>query len=358
MVYLKRLWLQDFRNYSVQEKAFDRGTNVIFGQNGQGKTNLLEAIYYMGSAVSFRGAPTEALIRKDLDTAIIRAEIQHEERELLVEAEISNRHQNSIAINKQKIRPIRNLVGLIPMTIFGPDDLTLVKEGPSNRRTYIDELLVRTHPKHLKKRTDLESVLKQRNSFLKQQKGYLSTQNQDILKVWSEQFSTLSEEWGLLRQETLEEIQDLAQKAYENLVGGTENLEIIYNPRWLQEGLLSLLKETEKDEVRRGTTLIGPHRDDVEILLDGMPARTHASQGEQRTIALSLRVAGHHLLHKLHKTKPLLLLDDVFSELDNDRTERLLHLLVADQTFITTAIEPKIIQQNMYHEIKEGKIVL
>ena len=244
------------------------------------------------------------------------------------------------------------------MTIFGPDDLTLIKEGPSNRRTYIDELLIRTHPKHLQERTDLDSVLKQRNAFLKQQKGYLPDQKRDILTVWNQQFVTLSEQWGRLRQQTLVKIQDLAQKAYENLVGGTEKLEITYNPRWLQEGLLSLLKEAERDEVRRGTTLIGPHRDDIEILLDGMSARTHASQGEQRTIALSLRVAGHHLLHKVHKTKPLLLLDDVFSELDSDRTERLLHLLVADQTFITTAIEPKIIKQNKYHEIKEGKILI
>ena len=358
MVYLKQLWLQDFRNYSAQETAFQKGTNVIFGQNGQGKTNLLEAIYYMGSAVSFRGAPTEALVQQGLDTAIIRAEIQHEERELLVEAEISNQRQNSISINKQKIRPIRNLVGLIPMTVFGPDDLTLVKEGPSNRRTYIDELLIRTHPKHLKERTDLESVLKQRNAFLKQQKGFLSTQNKDTLTVWSEQFANLSEQWGALRQKTLVEIEDLAQKAYKNLVGGTEKLKITYNPNWLQQGLLPLLKEMEIDELRRGTTLIGPHRDDIEILLDDMPARTHASQGEQRTIALSLRVAGHHLLHKVHKTKPLLLLDDVFSELDSDRTERLLHLLVADQTFITTAIQPKIIQQNMYYEVKEGKILI
>ena len=244
------------------------------------------------------------------------------------------------------------------MTIFGPDDLTLVKEGPSNRRTYIDELLIRTHPKHLQERIDLESVLKQRNAFLKQQKGYLPNQKQDILTVWNHQFAALSEQWGRLRQQTLVEIQDLAQKAYENLVGGTEKLEITYNPKWLQEGLLSLLKEAERDEVRRGTTLIGPHRDDIEIFLDSMPARTHASQGEQRTIALSLRVAGHHLLHKVHKAKPLLLLDDVFSELDSDRTERLLYLLVADQTFITTALEPKIIQQNKYHQIKDGKILI
>ena len=358
MVYLKKLWLQDFRNYSAEEIAFGKGTNVIFGQNGQGKTNLLEAIYYVGSAVSFRGAPTEALIQKGIDTAIIRAEIQHEDRELLVEAEISTQRQNSIAINKQKVRPIRNLVGLIPMTIFGPDDLTLVKEGPSNRRTYIDDLLIRTHPKHLKKRTDLELVLKQRNAFLKQLKGYVSNQNLDTLTIWSEQFAALSEQWGALRQETLMDIQDLAQKAYENLVGGTEKLVISYNPKWLQDGLLPLLKEAETDEVRRGTTLIGPHRDDIEIFLDGMPARTHASQGEQRTIALSLRVAGHHLLHKIHKAKPLLLLDDVFSELDSDRTERLLHLLVADQTFITTAMEPQIIEENTYREIKEGKVLL
>ncbi|MBT94962.1 MAG: hypothetical protein CL431_03220 [Acidimicrobiaceae bacterium] len=357
MVHLRQLWLQNFRNYSSEEIIFSKGTNVLFGQNGQGKTNLLEAIYYLGSATSFRGAPVDALIKKDFDTAVIRAEIEHEERDLLVEAEISALRQNTIAINKQKIRPIRNLVGLIPMTIFGPDDLTLVKEGPSNRRTYIDELLIRTHPKYLKKRTDLEAVLKQRNAFLKQTKGYLSREGRETLSVWSEQFATLSHEWGELRKKTLITIQELAQTAYTSLAGTKEVLELTYTPSWLERGLLSLLNESENDELRRSTTLIGPHRDDIEICFDGMPARTHSSQGEQRTIALSLRVAGHHLLHEIHKTKPVLLLDDVFSELDAKRTERLLHLLVADQTFITTATEPQIIEENAYREIKNGKIL-
>ena len=357
MVQLKQLWVKNFRNYFSEEIQFHPGTNVIFGVNGQGKTNLLEAIQYLGSGTSFRGSPAEALIQKNHDTAVVRAEITHDDRLLLVEAEISNLRQNSIAINKQKIRPIRNLVGLIPMTIFGPDDLTLVKDGPSYRRSYIDELLIRTHPKYVKKRLDLESLLKQRNAFLKQAKGYLTNEGKNTLSVWNEQFADASQEWGQLRKETLKNLQHLAQKAYEDLTGKPEDLTITYNPEWLTKGLLSSLKEIENDELRRATTLIGPHRDDIEIFLAEMPARTHASQGEQRTIALSLRVAGHLFLYEVHKAKPLLLLDDVFSELDTERTERLLHLLVADQTFITTAIEPKYIDANTYYEIQNGKVV-
>ena len=356
MVHVRHLWLQNFRNYKEQEISFTKGTTIVFGANGQGKTNLIEAINYLGTASSFRGAPIDALIRNTCETAVIRAEVSHQERELLVEAEISKSRQNSISVNKQKIRPIRNLVGLIPITVFGPDDLSLVKEGPSLRRNYIDDLLVQIHPKNMKIRMDFEMVLKQRNALLKQAKGRLNNEEEKTLEVWTEQFDSLGHEWGEKRKETLAEINKGVKTAYMELAGDKKGIALNYQPPWLEKGLKNSLLSVKTDELRRGTSLIGPHRDEIEINLGNMPARTHASQGEQRTIALALRVAGHHLLNDVHKTKPILLLDDVFSELDEDRTQALLKLLVADQTFITTAIHPEKIMTSTYLTVKEGEI--
>ncbi len=356
MVHVRRLWLQNFRNYKDEEITFSKGTTIVFGANGQGKTNLIEAINYLGTATSFRGIPAEALIRDTTETAIIRAEIIHQERELLVEAEISKIRQNSISVTKQRIRPIRNLIGLIPITVFGPDDLSLVKAGPTGRRNYIDDLIVQTHPKNMKLRMDLETVLKQRNALLKQGKGRLNKEEEKTLDVWSEKFNDLSHEWGTKRKNTLIQITQSAKKSYLELAGNKKEIELIYKPEWMEKGLQNTLLTIRNDEIRRGTTLIGPHRDEIHIELANMPARTHASQGEQRTISLALRVAGHHLLNDVHKTKPILLLDDVFSELDEYRTKALLQLLVADQTFITTALEPEKISTSKYLYVKEGKI--
>ena len=356
MVHVQSLWLQNFRNYKEQEIVFGLGTTVIFGDNGQGKTNLIEAINYLGTAASFRGVPTEALIRDTTEAAIIRGEVIHEQRNLLVEAEISKTRQNSIAVNKQKIRPIRNLVGLIPIPIFGPDDLSLVKAGPSERRNYIDNLLIQIHPQNMKTRMDLESVLKQRNALLKQAKGRLNKEQETTLDIWTTQFDLLAHQWAEKRKNTLIALAESVKNAYEELAGKGKEPNLIYQPDWFQKGLKTTLHSVQNDEIRRGTTLIGPHRDEITIELGGMAARTHASQGEQRTIALALRVAGHQLLKETHKTKPVLLLDDVFSELDDTRTKALLELFVADQTFITTAINPEKIPTSNYLYIKNGEI--
>ena len=357
MVYLKHLWLQDFRNYQEIDLPLPEGQIILLGDNGQGKSNLLEAVGYLGMARSFRGVPTEALIRKDCETAIIRADIQHVNRALLVEAEISRARQNKVFINKQKITPLRNLNGLIPITIFGPDDLNLIKSGPSIRRNYIDDLLVQLHPKNIQTRIDIEQVLKQRNALLKQARGRLTEDINVTLQVWDEKLHSLSEEWGQERKSILKEINAYAEQAYLELSGGKVSLELIYDPPWLEQGLLHVFQQVRDDELRRGTTLAGPHRDEINVFLSGLPARTHASQGEQRTIALSLRIAGHLLLENVHQTKPLLLLDDVFSELDSNRAKGLLDLLVADQTFISTAIKPEYIDSSSQIHIHQGKIL-
>jgi DNA replication and repair protein RecF len=357
MVYVQQLWLQNFRNYAEVNLSISSGQILLIGDNGQGKSNFLEAIGYLSTGKSFRGIPTEALIKQDCDNAIIRAEVSHTGRELLVEVEISRARQNKIFINKQKISPIRNLTGMIPATIFGPDDLTLVKNGPSVRRTYLDDLLVQLHPKNIQIRADLEQVLKQRNALLKQAHGRLTEDIASTLQVWNEKFHYLSHEWGKARQTTINAINSFAADAYMELAGSCTPLKLIYDPEWLECGLLEALKLQEKDELRRGTSLVGPHRDEITIMLSGLPARTHASQGEQRTIALSLRIAGHELLKETHNTNPLLLLDDVFSELDIKRAKRLLKLLVADQTFISTAIAPEEISGSTQIHIDGGKIL-
>ena len=356
MVYVKHLWLQNFRNYEDVNISLSTGKIVLFGDNGQGKSNLLEAIGYLGTAKSFRSVPSEALIKQECDVAVIRAELQHLDRELLVEAEIAKARQNKIFVNKQKISPMRNLIGLIPVTIFGPDDLNLVKSGPSIRRNYIDDLLVQIHPRNIQIRADLDQVLKQRNALLKQARGRLTDEIQSTLQVWDEKFHVLGHQWGEERQKTIEEINKYAEKSYGDLAGAQVSLDLSYQPEWLEKGLKEELHLVRDDELRRGTSLVGPHRDEINISLSDLSARTHASQGEQRTIALSLRIAGHQLLKRIHSTNPLLLLDDVFSELDSNRAKGLLELLVADQMFISTAIEPEYTLTSTKIRIHEGKI--
>lgn len=357
MVYVQQLWLQNFRNYSEANLSISPGQILVVGDNGQGKSNLLEAIGYLGTAKSFRGIPADALIKQDCDNAIIRAEVSHTGRDLLVEVEISRTHQNKIFVNKQKISPLRNLIGMIPTTIFGPDDLDLIKNGPSVRRAYLDDLLVQLHPKNIQLRADLEQVLKQRNALLKQARGRLTDDIAVTLEVWNDKFHHLSHQWGKARQKIVNDINSFAADSYMELAGVPSPLKLIYDPEWLEHGLLEVLKLQEKDELRRGTSLVGPHRDEITITLSGLPARTHASQGEQRTIALSLRIAGHELLKETHNTNPLLLLDDVFSELDMKRAKRLLKLLVADQTFISTAIAPEETSEGTQIYINKGQIL-
>ena len=177
------------------------------------------------------------------------------------------------------------------------------------------------------------------------------------LQVRDEKFNDLSHQWGQERQKTLKNINGYATNAYSDLSGGETSLHVSYNPEWLKNGHSESLQQVREDELRRGTTLVGPHRDEINISLSELPARTHASQGEQRTIALSLRIAGHQLLKNVHNTNPLLLLDDVFSELDTSRAKSLLELLVADQTFISTAIEPDYAVESTQVRIHGGTIL-
>jgi len=336
-VQLQRLWLADFRSYDVAELAFSPGLTAVLGANGQGKTNLLEAIGYLATLSSFRGAPTEALLRQGADQAVIRAEGVREDRQLLIEAELNRVGRNRIQVNKQRLSRSRDLLGALRVTVFAPDDLVLVKGGPAERRGYLDDALVAEHPRHDALRTDLDKVLRQRNALLKQAGGRLTPDIENTLDVWDAKLTQTGELLVAARVALLDRLRPTLSKAYDQVAHVSAEVTITYESSWQGVGLGQALADARTDDLRRGVSTVGPHRDELELRIGGLPARTHASQGEQRSYALALRLAAHEVITEATGSPPILLLDDVFSELDPDRSDALLAHLPPGQTVLTSA---------------------
>ena len=337
-MFVSRLELTDFRNYARLELDLAEGVTAIIGANGQGKTSLTEALSYLATLKSFRGVPTEAMIRTGADAAIVRATIIHPDgREILVEAELSRVGRNKAQVNRQQLTKSRDLLGVVRTTVFSPEDLGLVKESPEVRRTFLDDALVAVSPKLDQLCGEVDRVLRQRNALLKQAGGRLTADIETTLDVWDERFVECGTALGNERAQMVATIQPLVQRAYEDLAERNTPLELSYDPQWRRDGLAASLTAHRHDDVRRGTSTVGPHRDDVEMTLNGLPARTHASQGEQRTLALALRLAVHRLVTEVTAGPPVLILDDVLSELDPQRAAALLGHFPEGQVLITTA---------------------
>ncbi len=333
-----RLELVDFRNYTSAVFDLRRGTTAIVGRNGQGKTNLAEALAYLATLESFRGAPLDALVRMGADAAIIRATVLHDDdREVLVEAEISRLGRNRVLVNRQKLGRARDLLGVVRVTVFSPDDLAIVKEGPGGRRRFLDDTLVALAIKYDAMRLEFDRVIKQRNTLLKQAGGRLDEGAELTLDVWDMKLAELGDAFGHARAVLVARLDPMVLEAYEQLAGTATPIEVRYEPPWRRSGLAAALAAARRDDVRRGVSSVGPHRDDIELMINGMPARTHASQGEQRTLALALRLAAHRLVAERTGSAPLLVLDDVLSELDAGRSTALLSHLPVGQVVLTTA---------------------
>jgi len=336
-VRLHRLWLTDFRNYtSAEVELAPAGLTVLVGGNGQGKTNLIEAVGYLATLDSFRGAPTDALVRAGCATAVVRAEAERAGRELLVEAEITAGGRARTLLNHQPLRRASELLGAVRVSVFSPDDLELVKGGPAGRRRYLDNTLVGLHPRNAPMRTDLERILRQRNALLKQCRGRLDESAGTTLDVWDTKLAATGEAMAEARVELVAGLAGPLSRAYDQLAGTPADVEVVYERSW--RGRLSeALAAARPDDVRRGVSTVGPHRDDVRLGIAGMPARTHASQGEQRSLALALRLAAHRITAEAVGESPVLLLDDVFSELDAARAAALVAHLPEGQVLLTTA---------------------
>lgn len=363
-MHLRRLWLTDIRCHASIELVFDDATTAILGDNGCGKTTVLEAVGWLATLRSFRGVPDRALVRSGCELGVIRAEIEQwaegpggtqTSRTILIEAEVRAAGKKRVFIDRQPLRRSRELLGALRVTVFTPDDLELVKGGPGSRRGYLDELLVAAGPRYDTVCREYDRVLRHRNALLRS--GMRGPDDRGTLDIWDDQLVRVGAALVSGRRKLLERLAGPLQEAYANL--GGENFEVagryqfswdvdtdeviepLVGERATEQALAEVFREAllrkRKQEIDRGTTLVGPHRDDWRITIDGLDARFHASQGEQRSLALALRLAGHQVITDIVDAQPILLLDDVFSELDPSRASALARELPSGQTLLTSA---------------------
>ncbi|MFE5861437.1 DNA replication/repair protein RecF [Streptomyces virginiae] len=356
-MHVSHLSLADFRSYARAEVPLDPGVTAFVGPNGQGKTNLVEAIGYLATLGSHRVSSDAPLVRMGADRAIIRAAVTQGERQQLVELELNPGRANRARINRSsQVRP-RDVLGIIRTVLFAPEDLALVKGDPGERRRFLDELVTARSPRMAAVRSDYERVLKQRNTLLKsaamaRRHGGRSL-DLSTLDVWDQHLARVGAELLAQRLDLIATLLPLADKAYEQLAPGGGPLGLAYRSsvgepvdsgaartrEALCEALLAALAEVRKQEIERGVTLVGPHRDDLVLRLGELPAKGYASHGESWSYALALRLASYELLRS-EGSEPVLILDDVFAELDTRRRERLAELVApGEQVLVTAAVD-------------------
>jgi DNA replication and repair protein RecF len=316
-----------------------QGTTVITGPNGTGKTSVLEALVYLGSQRSFRGAPREALVRQGAERAIIRAELETDSSPTLVESEIVTAGRSRTQVNRKTAQGREALHAAVPCTIFSPEDLAIVGGGPKVRRQLLDDALALVDASGARAADETERILRQRAALLRQSGGRISGDVASTLDVWDQRLADAGTALALAREELVQALEGFVGPAYARLAGVADQVVVSlhYERSWSGD-LLDALAAARTDDLRRAVTTIGPHRDELVLAIDGREARTHASQGEQRCLALALRIGVHQLVVARTDLVPTLLLDDVFSELDPARSRALVAELPTTQSILTTAV--------------------
>ena len=351
------LWLNDFRCFTEALVEPDpHGLTVLRGPNGSGKTSVLEAVGWLATQRSLRGATRDVLVRIGASRAILRAETVTGERRVLVEAELPATGTARAQVNRQPVRRRADLAEAVRVTVFSPDDLHLVQDGPAGRREYLDEVLVDRHPRFEVLTSEVDRVLRQRTSVLRQAGNRLDADIVATLDVWDDRLATAGSELADARHALVAELAPLVADAYGHLAGSSEPVTLSYRRSW-EGSLADALGSRRAEDLRRQVTSVGPHRDELDIGVGPGPARTHASQGEQRCVALALRLATHELRRRDQAEPPVLLLDDVFSELDARRSACLVEQLPAGQVLLTTAVDPPpAVTPDRVVEVTEGKL--
>jgi DNA replication and repair protein RecF len=336
--------LVNFRSYSQLEWGPDPGVNLLVGPNGAGKTNLLESVAYLATLKSFRSVSDVGLIADEADSAVIRAGLTGDERERLVEIEIPRHGVRRTQVDKTRLRRTADLLGVVRVIAFLPDDLDLIKRGPTYRRDLLDDIAVQLWPAAHLDQDEYERSLRQRNAFLKQ--GQL---DDATLSVWDSRLSQAGGRVLARRARVIENLSAKLDQAYGEIARAETNAAFTYTPTWSGDldqssaaefggRLAEALEASRRVDYERRMTTVGPHRDEPGFSIDGHEARTHGSQGEQRTMALAVKLAAHRAVGSAVGEPPLLLLDDVFSELDPERAKALADALPEKtQTMITSA---------------------
>jgi DNA replication and repair protein RecF len=345
-MYVRRLELVDIRSYERVAVDLQPGPNVLVGPNGVGKTNLVEAMGYVATLESHRVATDAPLVRSGADRGVIRCAIVHEGRELLVELEIVPGRANRARLGRAPVRRARDVIGALRLVLFAPEDLSLVRGDPAERRRYLDELLILRQPRMAGVRADYERVLKQRNALLRT--SYLSRRvnrtagDLSTLDVWDQHLAQHGATLLAARLALVDALAPHLAKAYDAVSAGVGAATAVYQstaPEPTVDAILAALQEARPKEVERGVTLVGPHRDELLLSLGQLPVKGYASHGESWSYALAMRLAAYELL-RADGIEPVLILDDVFAELDNGRRERLATLIAdAAQVVVTCAVE-------------------
>lgn len=342
-MWLRWLEVRDLRCYHRLRFDPDPETNILVGENGSGKTSLLEAVAYLGLLRSFRGTPDDSIIREGAAAAVIRGEFEGRSGQVRVEVELPASGRRRVLRNGKRPARNRDLLTEVPVVAFQPDDLDLVKRGPSLRRAYLDDLAAQLWPQAVADQAEFDRALRQRNSLLRREGPGTDP---ITLDVWDERLATSGARVMWHRSRVMHELDGPLAEAY-RLVGAEGYVTWRYLTNWdgadrpgpdeMEGALRSALSDGRRKDLERRVTSVGPHRDDPVLMIDGRPARTQASQGEQRTAALALRIAAYRVLRERRDMTPILLLDDVFSELDHSRARGVLELLPGGQVFVTTA---------------------
>ena len=382
-MYLEQLSLTDFRSYAQVELSFEPGVTVLVGSNGIGKTNLMEAIGYLATLSSHRVSSDAPLLRFGTERALIRAKLVRGEQSTVLELEINSSRANRARINRSNPVRARDILGICQTVLFAPEDLALVKGDPSSRRRFLDELLVSLIPRHAATRSDYDRVLKQRNALLKSARaGKFTSGHEATLDVWDQHMARAGAELLHARLELVERLRPHLNSAYAQLTDGSKEAGAIYRSTLqgaleddgavtaaaagpasgqavgpaedlrqlsvdeLTERYVQAFAVSRRKELERGISLVGPHRDELELILGTAPAKGYASHGETWSMCLSLRLASYYVMLDDARTggsAPILILDDVFAELDVQRRRKLAAIVSgAEQVLVTAAVEDDI----------------
>ncbi len=351
-MYVTAIELVDFRSYEHVQLSLRAGVTVLVGRNGQGKTNVVEALGYLATLGSHRVASDQPLVRHGANVAVVRAAVERTGRRLLLEIEVVPGKSNRARINKSPLPRPRELLGVLRTVMFAPEDLTLVRGDPDARRSFLDELMTLRTPRLAGVKADYERTLKQRNALLKSAMGTRGSFDTSTLAVWNDHLVQLGSELLHERLTLVSDLQGPVRDAYADLAPAGGEARLDYRASWtgtpaldpqrsreaIAEEFGDSLRRVEKDELQRGVTLAGPHRDDLVLLLGDHPAKGYASHGESWSMVLALRLASFELL-RIDGDDPVLILDDVFAELDSTRRERLAQMVVgAEQVLVTAAV--------------------
>ena len=355
---IESLTLQNFRNYEELDMNFSPMTNILYGDNAQGKTNILESLYVSGTSKSHKGAKDKDLIYFGKEEAHIRVMIDKSGKKFQIDLHLKKNKSKGIAINKIPIKKASDLFGILNIVFFSPEDLNIVKNGPNERRKFLDLELCQLDKIYLSNLTKYNKILQQRNKLLKD--IYYKPELKDTLSIWDMQLVGYGCQIIESRDKFIRELNPIVTDIHSGISGGKERMLLEYEPNITSENFENKLMQSLERDLKMGQTSVGPHRDDFSFMIDSVDIRKYGSQGQQRTSALALKLAEIELVRNVIHDSPVLLLDDVLSELDSNRQNFLLNCIHSTQTIITcTGLEEFIRNQfhlNRVFEVINGKV--